>query len=137
MKGTFNPEKDPSSKASTHDSESDSGSVGVLELGGGSLQVTLQVDAAGSFLLKIPLIFKFQEGRSYHVYAHSYLGFGQDYAQNAVMKKYGDVAKPGACPTLRRTMIPAIQKVMNGDGVRQPAKLLVALEVVRTHHQKS
>ena len=52
----------------------------------------------GSFLLKIPLIFKFHKVDHANVYAHSYLGFGQDYAQNAVMKKYGDVAKPGAAP---------------------------------------
>ena len=98
LKGTFNPKKDPSSKASTHDSESDSGSVGVLELGGGSLQVTLQVDAARQLPIEDTFNFQIPQGRSYHVYAHSYLGFGQDYAQNAVMKKYGDVAKPGAAP---------------------------------------
>ena len=98
LKGTFNPKKDPSSKASTHDSESDSGSIGVLELGGGSLQVTLQVDAARQLPIEDTFNFQIPQGRSYHVYAHSYLGFGQDYAQRAVMKKYGDVANPGATP---------------------------------------
>ena len=68
-----------------NDSESDSGSIGVLELGGGSLQVTMQVDAARKIPEKDRFDFKIPNGRSYHVFAHSYLGFGQDYAQTVAM----------------------------------------------------
>eukprot|EP00943_MAST-04B_sp_MAST-4B-sp1_P006713 g6713.t1 len=99
LKGTFDPpKKTPGSKATVHTSDSDSGSVGVIELGGGSLQVTLQVDAARKLPEKDTFNFKVPNGPSYHVYAHSYLGFGQDYAQKAVMSKYGDASDGSTNP---------------------------------------
>ena len=90
LKGTFDPKANGKENPATHDSESDSGSIGVLELGGGSLQVTMQVDAARKIPEKDRFDFKIPNGRSYHVFAHSYLGFGQDYAQTVAMEKHAD-----------------------------------------------
>jgi apyrase len=63
-------------------------SLGVIEMGGGSTQVTFEVSPQDSSLIGEIDKFDFNtvDGPSYHLYAHSYLGFGQDYAQAKMMK---------------------------------------------------
>lgn len=56
-------------------------SVGVIEMGGGSTQVTFQVSDDDALASIDNFVFETALGRRYQVYAHSYLGFGQDHAQ--------------------------------------------------------
>lgn len=58
-------------------------SLGVIEMGGGSTQVTFEVhrDELPRIAGTDHFTFKTLTGQEYFLYAHSYLGFGQDYAQ--------------------------------------------------------
>ncbi len=63
--------------------------TGVIEMGGGSTQVTFEI---GSNLLSTlsedeKFAFVDLKGRRYNLYAHSYLGFGQDYAMTTFYKR--------------------------------------------------
>jgi len=60
-------------------------SIGVIEMGGGSTQVTFEVASSTPLEPSDDFSFTTARGRSYRVYAHSYLGFGQDYAQNQLL----------------------------------------------------
>jgi len=55
--------------------------VGVIELGGGSAQVTFQVDSTEHVVDKDAFTFTTLLGKEFRLYAHSYLGYGQDHAQ--------------------------------------------------------
>lgn len=59
-------------------------SLGVIEMGGGSTQVTFEVDSEEASRVASDDSFTFTtlNGQSYHLYAHSYLGYGMDYAQS-------------------------------------------------------
>jgi len=65
----------------TFDGSGDAPSVGIIEMGGGSTQVSFQVDASARVAEIDSFVFRTSLGRRYHLYAHSYLGYGQDYAQ--------------------------------------------------------
>lgn len=56
-------------------------SVGVVEMGGGSSQVSFEVDEKTPLVEQDHFRFKTASGKIHHVYAHSYLGYGQDHAQ--------------------------------------------------------
>jgi len=56
-------------------------SVGVIEMGGGSTQVTFQIDAEDKVAFVDDFIFETALGRKYRLYAHSYLGYGKDHAR--------------------------------------------------------
>jgi hypothetical protein len=56
-------------------------SLGVLEMGGGSMQVTFEVGPEVTVAEEDSFVFTTLLGRSFQLYAHSYLGFGQDHAQ--------------------------------------------------------
>lgn len=58
----------------------DQPSIGVIELGGGSTQVTFQVASTEKVADSDAFTFKTLVGKEFHLYAHSYLGFGQDHA---------------------------------------------------------
>jgi len=57
------------------------GSLGVIEMGGGSTQVSFQVGGADTVAPDDSFVLTTATGREYRLYAHSYIGFGQDYAQ--------------------------------------------------------
>jgi len=61
-------------------------SIGIIEMGGGSTQVVFQVPASEQVSGKDRFVFTTARGTEYHLYAHSYLGFGQDYAQTALRR---------------------------------------------------
>jgi len=80
LEGTFG------SVTGTAAGAADRGSLGVIEMGGGSTQVTFQVDDSAVVAENDAFVFTTFLGKSYRLYAHSYLGFGQDHAQ---MKLHG------------------------------------------------
>ena len=54
---------------------------GVIEMGGGSSQVTFEVSNVRGLSSNERYTFQDLKGRTYNLYAYSYLGFGQDYAR--------------------------------------------------------
>lgn len=60
---------------------SETKSIGVIEMGGGSTQVTFQADPRATLAESDRYVFVTALGEEFVVYAHSYLGYGQDYAQ--------------------------------------------------------
>eukprot|EP00405_Crypthecodinium_cohnii_P037255 CAMPEP_0206534990 /NCGR_PEP_ID=MMETSP0325_2-20121206/5871_1 /ASSEMBLY_ACC=CAM_ASM_000347 /TAXON_ID=2866 /ORGANISM="Crypthecodinium cohnii, Strain Seligo" /LENGTH=642 /DNA_ID=CAMNT_0054031893 /DNA_START=62 /DNA_END=1987 /DNA_ORIENTATION=- len=82
-------------------SNPDATSLGVIEMGGGSAQVTFEVtDPSQKLAEQDSYEFVTLLGKEYKVYAHSYLGYGQDYAQEkmkSAFKKALEVAQ-GASP---------------------------------------
>ncbi|CAK9044494.1 Probable apyrase 5 (AtAPY5) (ATP-diphosphatase) (ATP-diphosphohydrolase) (Adenosine diphosphatase) (ADPase) (NTPDase) (Nucleoside triphosphate diphosphohydrolase 5) [Durusdinium trenchii] len=66
---------------------SSSPSLGIIEMGGGSTQVSFQIEAQEVPKVAESDTFEFRTalGKTYHLYAHSYLGFGQDYAQDKLI----------------------------------------------------
>ena len=57
------------------------GTSGVIEMGGGSSQVTFEVSNVRGLSSNERYTFQDLKGRTYNLYAYSYLGFGQDYAR--------------------------------------------------------
>jgi len=57
-------------------------SVGVIEMGGGSTQVTFEIDTGDMVAVSDDFVFETALGRQYRLYAHSYLGYGQDHARD-------------------------------------------------------
>jgi Golgi nucleoside diphosphatase len=98
LQGTFDAKA--TGRQDVHDSKSDSGSVGVIELGGGSIQVTAQIDAVRNIRPNDKFEFFIPGGRQYHVYAHSYMNYGQDYVQKTLVDsgKYGSKRLEGSSP---------------------------------------
>lgn len=66
----------------TFDGSGDTPSIGIIEMGGGSTQVSFEVPATAHLVSSDSFIFTTALGRQYHTYSHSYLGYGQDYAQS-------------------------------------------------------
>jgi len=64
----------------------ETGSIGVIEMGGGSTQVAFQIDKGSEVVESDHFTFKTAMGKEYHVYAHSYLGYGQDHAQAKLLE---------------------------------------------------
>jgi len=78
-------------------SSSVSSSLGVIELGGGSAQVTFEVaEDQKSLAGEDSYLFTTLQGTQFRVYAHSYLGYGQDHAQER-MKAAMSKAKVDPC----------------------------------------
>jgi len=69
-------------------------SVGVIEMGGGSTQVTFQVKPSDSLEPDDDFVFETALKKRYRTYAHSYLGFGQDHAQAAMRSLVGPSQDP-------------------------------------------
>jgi len=57
-------------------------SVGVIEMGGGSTQVTFEIDSGDRVAVSDYFVFETALGGQYRLYAHSYLGYGQDHARD-------------------------------------------------------
>jgi len=70
----------------TFSGAADKESLGVIELGGGSMQVSFQVESAEVLAPSDKFEFRTAGGRRYRVYAHSYLGFGLDHAQAKLLE---------------------------------------------------
>eukprot|EP00927_Polykrikos_kofoidii_P066705 TRINITY_DN62262_c0_g1_i1.p1 TRINITY_DN62262_c0_g1~~TRINITY_DN62262_c0_g1_i1.p1 ORF type:complete len:497 (+),score=51.77 TRINITY_DN62262_c0_g1_i1:44-1492(+) len=60
--------------------------VGIVEMGGGSTQIAYQVDKFGDTPATDRFEFATLDGQQYKLYAHSYLNYGQDYAQSNLQK---------------------------------------------------
>jgi len=73
LQGTFNLEEETSA--------ANSKSLGVIEMGGGSTQVTFEITKTDQVAISDAFTFQTARGRTYRLYAHSYLGYGQDHAQ--------------------------------------------------------
>jgi len=58
--------------------------LGVIEMGGGSTQVTFKVSDDDTVTESDLFVFETARNEKYTLYAHSYLGYGQDYAQDTV-----------------------------------------------------
>jgi len=74
----------------------DKESLGIIEMGGGSTQVSFELQPGEKDRIPVTDFYQFQTalGKVYDLYAHSYLGFGQDYAQN----KLKDLSDAGEDP---------------------------------------
>ncbi|CAE7354571.1 APY5, partial [Symbiodinium pilosum] len=74
-------------------------SMGVIEMGGGSTQVSFEVqpDEFERVAELDRFQFKTGLGRVYSLYAHSYLGFGQDYAQSKLQDTMGESESSDPC----------------------------------------
>jgi len=77
LRGTFN---EPG-QGEVEESALAGSSLGVIEMGGGSTQVSFQVDVSEKVAESDSFVFTTALGKEYRLYAHSYLGYGQDYAQ--------------------------------------------------------
>lgn len=99
-------------------STSPSNSIGVIEMGGGSTQVSFQVDASeSSKLLDIDrFVFTTASRQQYFVYAHSYLGYGQDYAQNKLKNLMDAAGTTDPCYPKGHSRKDSPGKVVNGTG---------------------
>jgi len=64
-------------------------SLGVIEMGGGSTQVSFEVSSSDRVVENDDFQFTTAMGKQYQLYAHSYLGFGQDYAQAQLRQALG------------------------------------------------
>mmetsp|Transcript_4979 Transcript_4979/g.12104 ORF Transcript_4979/g.12104 Transcript_4979/m.12104 type:complete len:491 (-) Transcript_4979:225-1697(-) len=60
--------------------QKDGRSLGVIEMGGGSTQVTFEIQKSDQIAISDEFTFT-AGGKEYRLYAHSYLGYGQDHAQ--------------------------------------------------------
>lgn len=80
LRGTFASQPSQSGGAA----EEQQPSLGVIEMGGGSTQVAFEVPAIEATAVRDPDRFTFTTvlGKHYMLYAHSYLGYGLDYAQS-------------------------------------------------------
>ena len=77
---------------------SDRGSTsGVIEMGGGSSQVTFEVSNVRGLSSNERYTFKDLKGRTYNLYAYSYLGFGQDYARTHYYKSLSSEEQSDPC----------------------------------------
>lgn len=56
-------------------------SLGIVEMGGGSMQVAFEVDQVDPIDDSDDFVFETALGRTYRLYAHSYQSYGQDYAR--------------------------------------------------------
>lgn len=65
----------------TFGGSSNTPSLGVIEMGGGSTQVSFEVGEGDKVAEDDNFVFVTAENRQFPLYAHSYLGFGQDHAQ--------------------------------------------------------
>jgi len=72
-------------------------SVGVIEMGGGSTQVTFEVPASVQLATDDEFVFETALGRRYRLYAHSYLGYGQDHAQTSLASSLPGAAGEDPC----------------------------------------
>jgi len=74
-------------------------SLGVIEMGGGSTQVTFEVPSSDATRIAEEDKFSFnaEGGQPYHLYAHSYLGFGQDHAQAKMIKLISSAEAEDPC----------------------------------------
>lgn len=68
----------------TFDPRTPQPSMGVIEMGGGSTQVAFEVLTSDVFAPEDEFHFFTAQGIRYRVYAHSYLGFGLDYARETM-----------------------------------------------------
>jgi len=75
-------------------------SLGIIEMGGGSTQVSFELKSGEKEKVVNSDLYEFQTGlgKVYSLYAHSYLGFGQDYAQNK-MKDLSESREDPCYPT--------------------------------------
>ncbi|CAE7195518.1 APY5 [Symbiodinium natans] len=93
-------------------------SMGVIEMGGGSTQVTFEVqpDEFERVAEVDQFQFKTGMGRVYSLYAHSYLGFGQDYAQSKLQDTMGDGESSDPCYPIGYTRVKSNGARHNGSG---------------------
>jgi len=86
LSGTFNVTKD------------EVVSTGVIELGGGSMQVSFILNDKEGVSVNDTFLFTTSSGMLYRLYAHSYLGYGQDYAQQRLRDTLGNVSEDPCYP---------------------------------------
>lgn len=73
-------------------------SIGVVEMGGGSTQVSFQVRDDETVAENDTFVFSTLSGVPYRLYAHSYMGYGQDYVQNELIKQGTTVGEDPCYP---------------------------------------
>lgn len=97
---------------------SPSNSIGVIEMGGGSTQVSFEVDPSESQRLidSDKFVFTTAVQRQYFVYAHSYLGYGQDYAQDKLKKLLDADGATDPCYPKGHSRKNSPGRVVNGTG---------------------
>eukprot|EP00930_Biecheleria_cincta_P027936 TRINITY_DN19517_c0_g1_i2.p1 TRINITY_DN19517_c0_g1~~TRINITY_DN19517_c0_g1_i2.p1 ORF type:complete len:398 (+),score=72.42 TRINITY_DN19517_c0_g1_i2:53-1246(+) len=105
-------------------SPSPSNTIGVIEMGGGSTQVSFEVDASESQRLidSDRFVFTTASRRQYFVYAHSYLGYGQDYAQEKLKKLMDAAGTTDPCYPKGHSRKDDPGRVVNGTGDAESCK---------------
>jgi len=107
----------------------ESTSVGVIEMGGGSTQVTFQVAASDALEPNDDFVFETALKKRYRLYAHSYLGFGQDHAQTAMRALVGT---EDPCYPKGYTRSSPTGTLVHGDGNGQSCMATIASKLWST-----
>jgi len=103
--------------------DSGESSVGVIEMGGGSTQVTFQVDEPDLIPQSDRFDFTTVSGQRYHLYAHSYPGYGQDYAQEALQQRIPAESSEDPCYPLGYQR--GVTTLVKGSGNAEACESLV------------
>lgn len=132
LTGTFFPQEQRSSTI---------GSLGIIEMGGGSTQVAFEVEASEQVAGNDEFVFTTATGSQHHLYAHSYLGFGQDYAQEALKTfiqapKTEDPCYPvGYARNASGPMMKGLQWFVRGSGDADLCKRYIEASLFKTNKE--
>ncbi|CAJ1428114.1 unnamed protein product [Effrenium voratum] len=93
-------------------------SLGVIEMGGGSTQVSFELQPGEKDNAADNDYFEFRTamGQVYSLYAHSYLGFGQDYAQSKLQDCMSDEARSDPCYPRGYSRVNRLGARLDGQG---------------------
>eukprot|EP00929_Paragymnodinium_shiwhaense_P064607 TRINITY_DN32397_c0_g2_i1.p1 TRINITY_DN32397_c0_g2~~TRINITY_DN32397_c0_g2_i1.p1 ORF type:complete len:525 (+),score=101.27 TRINITY_DN32397_c0_g2_i1:95-1669(+) len=103
-------------------------SRGVVELGGGSMQVAFEVPKNADISLEDSFSFTDALGQEYLIYAHSYLGFGVNYAQRTYEEEFPPNRLDDPCYPLgqsRRARAAENSSTIGGSGNFEDCKRLI------------
>lgn len=103
-------------------------SLGVIEMGGGSTQVTFQVSNTDKVADIDRFEFTTALGLKYSLYAHSYLNFGQDYAQNSLREVLPVASLEDPCYP-----VGYLRKSSSGEIVKGSANAELCKSKIREH----
>eukprot|EP00927_Polykrikos_kofoidii_P067674 TRINITY_DN63122_c0_g1_i1.p1 TRINITY_DN63122_c0_g1~~TRINITY_DN63122_c0_g1_i1.p1 ORF type:complete len:505 (-),score=58.27 TRINITY_DN63122_c0_g1_i1:150-1664(-) len=71
--------------------------VGIIEMASGSTQVAFQVESFDPIRPTNRFSFATNDGKQYRLYAHSYSGYGQDYAQSKLIQMLSESTETDPC----------------------------------------
>jgi len=103
--------------------------VGVIEMGGGSTQVTFEVGNDVELADQDEFFFQTAQGKRYRLYAHSYMGFGQDYVQNELRKQIDKDLEADPCYPKGYSR-PSPRLSISGEGNLQDCKAAIHTRVI-------